>query len=96
MESRFQSLVFMGPTERENYWGLGNSSNDRCREQSGRSEMRYSEVGECPLLAESGRWLTVNMQGVAYDRFWPEADIRQEFQAPNGCWAFFGRVSGRF
>ena len=54
-------------------------------------------VNECPLLAESGHWLTVNMHAYARyanDRFWPKADIRTEskFQFLN---VRFGGKSGR-
>ena len=33
--------------------------------ESSRSECTYWDQAECPLLAESGRWLTVNMHRIA-------------------------------
>ena len=58
--------------------------------------MMVLTVNERLLLAESSRWLTVNMHGIseyANVCFWPKADIRTESKSVllNGC---FGEKSG--
>ncbi len=59
------------PSANVNFWpflpvneGLNGAESDfRFVLESRRSECTYWDRAECPLMAESSRWLTVNMQG---------------------------------